>query len=97
VVGVVAIGVSVLLGQETTLDQLAVAMVVLGATGLGFGLLAVVVAARATADPVNSVREAMGRVQQGELDTRVPPYDGTELGQLQLGFNEMAAGLQERS
>jgi adenylate cyclase len=35
-------------------------------------------------------------VQEGDFDVRVPVYDGTQIGQLQLGFNEMVAGLQER-
>jgi adenylate cyclase len=35
-------------------------------------------------------------VQRGELDLSVPVYDGTQIGQLQLGFNEMVVGLAER-
>jgi adenylate cyclase len=71
-------------------------MVVLGATGIAVGLLATTVAARLTADPVDSVRRALQRVQQGDFDTRVPVYDGTQIGQLQLGFNRMVEGLAER-
>src|SRR5699024_2109772 len=36
------------------------------------------------------------RVEQGDLDTRVTIYDGSEIRRLGQGFNEMAAGLQER-
>jgi adenylate cyclase len=97
VCGLVAIGILALTGDhQATPHQLGVAMVVLGATGIGVGLLAVTVAARATADPVESVRRALAKVQRGELDVRVPVYDGTQIGQLQLGFNEMVAGLAER-
>jgi adenylate cyclase len=71
-------------------------MVVLGGTGILVGLLATTVAARATADPVESVRRALARVQNGEFDVRVPVYDGTQIGQLQLGFNDMVSGLAER-
>ena len=35
-------------------------------------------------------------MQKGELDVRVPVYDGTQIGQLQLGFNAMVEGLAER-
>jgi adenylate cyclase len=35
-------------------------------------------------------------VQRGEFDLRVPVYDGTQIGQLQLGFNDMVSGLAER-
>ena len=96
VVGLLAIGASVLAGEEGTRHQLAIAMVALGGTALGVGFLAVVVAARATADPINSVTRAMGELQRGDFDVRTQPYDGTQIGQLQLGFNDMAAGLAER-
>jgi adenylate cyclase len=53
-------------------------------------------AARATADPVLSVRRALKRVEEGDLDVEVPVYDGSELGLLQAGFNRMVEGLRER-
>jgi adenylate cyclase len=97
VLGVVAIGVLGLTHDSgATLHHVAVAVVVLGAVGIAVGLLAVTVAARATADPVESVRRALSSVQRGELDVHVPVYDGTQIGQLQLGFNQMVAGLAER-
>lgn len=97
VCGLVAIGIFALSGDRAaTPHQLGIALVVLGGTGIAVGLLAVTAAARATADPVDSVRRALARVQRGELDVRVPVYDGTQIGQLQLGFNEMVAGLRER-
>jgi adenylate cyclase len=71
-------------------------MVVIGMAGVIVGLIAEGLAARATADPINSVRKALARVQEGELDVRVPVYDGTQLGQLQAGFNRMVEGLAER-
>jgi adenylate cyclase len=97
IAGVVAIGILALSGDPaSTRHKLGIAMVVLGCVGLSVGLLAVTVAARMTADPVDSVRRALARVQKGDLDVRVPVYDGTQIGQLQLGFNEMVAGLRER-
>jgi adenylate cyclase len=97
ILGVVAIGILALTGDPaSTRYQLGIAMVVLGGIGISVGLLAVTVAARATADPVDSVRRALARVQRGEFDVRVPVYDGTQIGQLQLGFNQMVAGLAER-
>jgi adenylate cyclase len=101
--GIVAIGVMALtrdrsltgLGSDP-LHQLGVAMVVLGATGLLVGLGAVIVVSRITADPIDSVRRALGQVEQGRFDVRVPVYDGTQIGRLQLGFNQMVAGLEER-
>lgn len=42
------------------------------------------------------MRRALKGVQRGEFDVRVPVYDATQIGQLQLGFNEMVGGLAER-
>ncbi len=97
VIGVVAVGILQLTGEnQATPFQLAVAMVVLGGIGIAVGVLAVSLAARASADPLESVRRALARVQHGEYTMRVPVYDGTQIGQLQLGFNQMVAGLAER-
>ena len=49
-----------------------------------------------TATPVRVVRAALNRVEQGDLDTNLVVFDGTELGQLQRGFNSMVDGLRER-
>jgi adenylate cyclase len=101
--GIVAIGVLALTHSPSLtahplhgVSALGVAMVVLGGLGLAVGLLAVVVVARTTATPLDSVRRALEQVRQGHYDVRVPVYDGTQIGQLQLGFNNMVAGLQER-
>lgn len=95
--GLVAIGVLALTNDaSTTIHRLGIAMTVLGGAGIVVGLQAVVLAARATADPVDSVRRALEQVQRGEFDARVPVYDGTQIGQLQLGFNAMVQGLAER-
>ena len=46
--------------------------------------------------PVRSVRHALAAVERGDLDTEVVVFDGTELGELQSGFNRMVAGLADR-
>jgi adenylate cyclase len=95
--GLVTIGLVELLGDlHSTPSQLGIAIVVLGGIGIGIGLLAVTLAARATADPIDSVRHALAEVEHGHFDVQVPVYDGTQIGQLQLGFNQMVAGLAER-
>jgi adenylate cyclase len=71
-------------------------MLLLAATGLAVGLFATVTVARSVADPVRAVQEGMSSVQRGAFDTRVPVDDGSEVGQLQAGFNRMATGLAER-
>jgi len=96
VTGLVLVGAAELVGGGASHTALAVVMVVLGAIALTVGLLAISLASRATADPVDAVRHGLRRVEQGDLGVAVPVYDGTQLGQLQLGFNRMVGGLAER-
>lgn len=96
VAGLLVLGARALLPSDITLAELSLATVVLAGTGLVVGFNAVVVAARATAAPITGVAEAMAKVHVGDYASRVPVYDGTEIGRLQLGFNEMVAGLVER-
>jgi adenylate cyclase len=66
--------------------------------GIGFvvGLVATKVATTAVTRPVRSMRKAVDRVRDGDLDVSVTVDDGSELGRLQAGFNAMVAGLRER-
>ena len=72
------------------------ALLLLSGVALGVGLLAMLFTARSISDPVESVTNALRRVQAGDLDVQVPVYDGSEVGQLQSGVNLMVAGLRER-
>jgi adenylate cyclase len=93
--GIAAIVVADLAG--TQIDTLAtVSMLFLAVAGLAVGLSATVLAARSVGDPVRAVQEAMLSVERGDFDARVHVEDGSEVGQLQAGFNRMAAGLAER-
>jgi adenylate cyclase len=96
VVGLMLTAFAALVYSDVPADRLAVIVLAIGGIALAAGLLVTVGAARAVADPVNAVRRAMRRVQEGELGASVTVYDGTELGQLQSGFNTMVAGLRER-
>jgi adenylate cyclase len=66
--------------------------------GLAFlvGLVATKLATAAVTRPVRSMRRAVDRVRDGDLDVSVTVDDGSELGRLQAGFNAMVAGLRER-
>lgn len=83
-------------GEDATLQQLAVVTIIVCGIVLVFGFLLTDLNARAVVAPLLSVRDAMRAVEAGHLDADVVVYDGTELGQLQSGFNDMVAGLQER-
>ncbi|MBN1530787.1 MAG: HAMP domain-containing protein [Thermoleophilaceae bacterium] len=93
--GIAAIAIADLSGVHLDTTT-AVAILMLAAVGLVAGSLSTLVAARAVADPVRAVRRAMGRVEEGGFETRVPVDDAGEVGQLEAGFNSMAAGLAER-
>nr|WP_026316043.1 adenylate/guanylate cyclase domain-containing protein [Actinokineospora enzanensis] len=96
VAGVPVVAVFALARGTVPTERLAVTVIVLAAVALVVGLLVTVFTARATVAPIRSVRDGMTRVEQGGLDTRIPVYDGTDLGLLQAGFNRMAAGLADR-
>jgi class 3 adenylate cyclase/MFS family permease len=76
--------------------QLAVAVLVIATATLIFGFLLMWVLAWLTATPVRAVRSALRRVEQGDLRGDLVVFDGTELGELQRGFNSMVDGLRER-
>lgn len=82
--------------NEVSRTQLAVICLVVCGVVLTTGLFVTVLNARSVVAPVVSVRDALLEVERGDLDLEMVVYDGTELGQLQSGFNQMVAGLRER-
>ncbi|MDT7593944.1 MAG: adenylate cyclase [Pseudonocardiales bacterium] len=96
VCGLLVAGLGSMVYGDVPADQLGLVILAGCAVALGMGFLTTVGAARAVADPVRSVRLALQQVEQGDLDVSLPVYDRSELGQLQAGFNTMAAGLRER-
>jgi len=94
--GLVIVAIFALADDQATATELAVTMLVLSSVGLIFGWWMTVLGARAVADPVSSLRRGIAEIADGNLDARVEVYDGSVLGLLQAGFNDMAAGLQER-
>ena len=94
--GLALVAVGALGGGFEDAGSLAVAVLILTGAGLVAGAVATVLAARSLADPLTAVRRAQARIRAGDLDVRVAVDDGSEVGLLQAGFNEMAAGLRER-
>lgn len=82
--------------DDTSVVRLASTALGLAAIVLMFGLLVTVLNARAVVAPIDAVQQALERVKHGDFDVEVRVDDGTELGLLQSGFNEMARGLRER-
>ncbi|RMI36501.1 adenylate/guanylate cyclase domain-containing protein [Actinomadura harenae] len=95
ILGLIVLAVGSFVLNRVDVHAFAVAVLTLGGTGLLVGLGVTYFAARAIADPVESVRLGLARVERGELDVEVPVYDASEVGLLQAGFNHMAAGLRE--
>ncbi len=94
--GLATVGFGGLYEPRFTRDRLSVAIVVLSLIGIVIGLLMMYGLARSLADPVEALRRAVGRVEQGDLDHEVTVDDGSEIGLLQAGFNRMLSGLRER-
>lgn len=67
----------------------AVAALITGFLGTYLTMLSIV-------DPIHQLQDAIVRVRRGDVNVQVDIYDGSELGVLQAGFNEMMRGLKER-
>ncbi|QXQ15687.1 adenylate/guanylate cyclase domain-containing protein [Skermania piniformis] len=86
------------LRNPITTGQLIDSILSLGGITLVVGGLLTQVDTRRSVDPVHSVIDAMSHLTHGDDDPpRVTVYDGSELGELQSGFNRMADGLAERN
>ena len=73
------------------------ALLFLSGIGLLVSLLATLFTARSISDPVESVTAGLRQVAAGRFDVQVPVYDGSQIGQLQSGFNATTKGLAERA
>ena len=85
----------ILIHQITYVQFLVVVMFVSVAV-LILGCILMWILAWLTATPVRVVCAALQRVEQGDLRGNLVVFDGTELGELQRGFNAMVDGLRER-
>ena len=95
-IGIALIALFSMIMRNLTQRQLEVAVVIAAGMSLIVGFLLMWVHAWLTSTPVRVVRAALQRVEDGDLDANVVVFDGTELGELQRGFNSMVAGLRER-
>ncbi|MET0928227.1 MAG: adenylate/guanylate cyclase domain-containing protein, partial [Aeromicrobium sp.] len=96
VLGLVVAALAALTRDDTSISRLAYIVLGLAAVVLMFGLLVTVLNARSVVSPIAGVQRALARVGEGDLDVEVRVDDGSELGLLQSGFNEMVQGLRER-
>ena len=82
--------------RNLTQRQLEIAILITAPSAAVLGFLLMWISAWLTATPVRAVSAALKQVEEGNLDTTLVVFDGTELGELQRGFNSMAEGLRER-
>ena len=95
-IGIALTGMFSLLLRNLTQRQLEFGIIITGSGALVLGFVLMLISAWLTATPVRSVRAALKQVEEGNLNAKVVVFDGTELGELQRGFNSMVAGLRER-
>jgi class 3 adenylate cyclase len=99
--GVPVIGIGLLaffqiLLRNLTETEFAVGVLIISLATLVFGCILMWILAWLTTTPVRVVRAALRRVEEGNLRGDLVVFDGTELGELQRGFNAMVDGLRER-
>lgn len=94
--GLMIVAAGVLVYGEVSASTLARTVLGLGAVTVAAGLALVALATRAVTDPLGDLTRALGRVEEGDLSTRIVVYDGTEIGRVQAQFNHMVSGLEER-
>lgn len=96
IVGLALVGIVALAENHIDRSAIAVTMITLSVIALVFGALVSTLAAYATVHPIQSIRGGLEKVQRGDFNVQLAVWDSTEMGLLQSGFNEMAAGLRER-
>lgn len=96
VLGIALIAFFALVLGNLSKTQLSVAVLIVSSAALIFGFVLMWILSWLTATPVRVVRAALKRVEQGDLRGDLVVFDGTELGELQRGFNAMVDGLRER-
>ncbi|GAB10213.1 adenylate cyclase [Gordonia araii NBRC 100433] len=96
IIGILLVGLFTVIFGNMRKQDLVVSVWVIGGVALFTGLLLTVLSTTSVVGPVRSVQEGMRRVRAGDTDVDVLVYDGSELGDLQIGFNTMVRGLRER-
>lgn len=96
ILGIALTAMFALVLNNLTMTQFGIAVLMVSLATLVFGFLLMWILSWLTATPVRVVRAALKRVEQGNLSADLVVFDGTELGELQSGFNSMVHGLRER-
>ncbi|HEX8084158.1 MAG TPA: adenylate/guanylate cyclase domain-containing protein [Solirubrobacteraceae bacterium] len=95
-IGLVIVGCVGLFDETADMDKVARSVIVLAFGAFLIGLVATLLVAKSVAEPLRSMRSALRRIEEGDLDATVRVDDGSEVGLVQSGFNQMVDGLRER-
>src|ERR1700743_224978 len=96
IIGIALVAFFQLMMRNMTETQFAVGVMIVSIATLIFGCVLTWILAWLTTTPVRVVHAALQRVEKGDLRGDLVVFDGTELGELQRGFNAMVDGLRER-
>ncbi len=81
---------------ERQLSSLTPLLYVVGGLGLVAGVAVAAFSGQAITDPIRKVQRGLRTIASGDIDVELPVSESAELGELQIGFNLMTAGLRER-
>ena len=90
------VGIVVLSDVSASREHIGLAVAAIALVGALAGLATTTISARSLSEPLQALRSALAKIEQGELDASVTVDDAGEVGLLQSGFNRMAQGLRER-
>ncbi|WP_019200841.1 adenylate/guanylate cyclase domain-containing protein [Tsukamurella sp. 1534] len=82
--------------DDTSKTDIFIGVAALAAISLLTGPLLVILNADSLVGPLRVLGDAMRRVRDGDSDVTVRIFDGSDMGELQAGFNSMTTGLRER-
>ena len=94
--GLITLACVALTHDDVAIEDMAWSVLALSGIALSIGLLVIGLAAKSVSEPLREMRRALQRIQDGDLDASVRVNDGSEVGLVQSGFNQMVAGLRER-
>lgn len=96
ILGLLLIGATNLHTTEFSIQEMSRFIVIIAVCVLLFSAVLNLQISTYITPPLQQVRHGMERVSVGDLDTEVAVFDGSEIGELQAGFNNMVHELREQ-
>lgn len=96
VLGLLLVGATNLYTTEFSIQEMSRFIVIMAVCILLFSAVLNIQISNYITPPLNRVRYGMERVAMSDFDTEVAVFDGSEIGELQAGFNNMVHELREQ-